>query len=149
MDPVSIIVAALLAGTAAGASTVVTGAVEDSYRALKSLLVKMFRSHQSDDPDTSAAGVDAVSVLEAYQTDPDVWGAPLRQLLAAHGAATNEQILATAQLVLDRADPDGAAIGKYQVDLRGAQGVQVGDHGRMTVTFGGANQAASSPPTEH
>jgi hypothetical protein len=37
-------------------------------------------------------------------------------------------------------DPTGTRAGKYMVDLRGAQGVQVGDHNTQTNTF-------STPPT--
>jgi len=32
-------------------------------------------------------------------------------------------------------DPEGTDAGKYRVDVRGAQGVQIGDHGTQTNTF--------------
>ena len=43
-------------------------------------------------------------------------------------------VLAATEL-LRQADPEGTGQGKYVVDARGAQGVQIGDHGTMRLTF--------------
>jgi hypothetical protein len=42
--------------------------------------------------------------------------------------------------------PGVAVAGKYQVDLRGGQGVQVGDYGQMNVTFGASTRHPVTPP---
>lgn len=55
-------------------------------------------------------------------------------------AGRDEALLAAARRVMELLDSTGAATGRYQVDARGAQGVQIGDHGTQTNTFGG-------PPT--
>jgi hypothetical protein len=55
-------------------------------------------------------------------------------------AGRDEALLAAARRVMELLDATGAATGRYQVDARGAQGVQIGDHGTQTNTFGG-------PPT--
>jgi hypothetical protein len=143
MDPVSLIVAALVAGAAAGGKDVASTAVKDAYNGLKALLVKRFRKKAASQP--SATAIDPVAVLEAHETEPSRWTGSLEDALRDSAADRDEQILAAAKALLEQADPSGSAAGKYRVDLRGAQGVQVGDHGQMTVTFGGPNSPPAAP----
>lgn len=75
------------------------------------------------------------TVLVEHEKAPQVWQAPLSAELAAVGADTDAQIIAAAQRVMALVDEAGSASGKYLVDLRGAQGVQVGDHNTQTNTF--------------
>jgi hypothetical protein len=143
MDPVSLIVAALVAGAAAGGKDVASSAVKDAYNGLKALLVKRFRKKAASQP--SATAIDPVAVLEAHETEPSRWTGSLEDALRDSAADRDEQILAAAKALLEQADPSGSAAGKYRVDLRGAQGVQIGDHGQMTVTFGGPNSPPAAP----
>jgi uncharacterized protein YmfQ (DUF2313 family) len=64
-----------------------------------------------------------------------VWQAPLSAELVAVGADTDAQLIAAAQRVMALVDESGSQSGKYLVDLREAQGVQVGDHNTQTNTF--------------
>jgi hypothetical protein len=144
MDPVSLIVAALVAGAAAGGKDVASSAVKDAYNGLKALLVKRFRKKPAPQPSATAESrLDPVAVLEAHETEPAKWTASLEDALRDNAADQDEDVLAAAKALLEKADPAGSAAGKYTVDLRGAQGVQVGDHAQMTITFGGT---ASPPP---
>ncbi|MGI9000936.1 MAG: hypothetical protein ACR2GH_04650 [Pseudonocardia sp.] len=86
MEPVTVIVGALVVGAVAGVTAVATSAVQDVYAQLRTSVGRLFRRR--------AAGVDEA----------------------------------------------GSQGGKYRVDLRGAQGVQVGEHNAQTMTF-------TSPPT--
>jgi hypothetical protein len=138
MDPVSLIVAALAAGAAAVGRDLASSAMKDGYSGLKSLLVTRLRRTPDRRPSASPSGVDPVAVLQSYEDKPDSWKAPLEDTLRDAGADRDQEILAAAKALLEQLDPQGAASGKYQLDLRGAQGVQVGDHGQMTVTFGAA-----------
>jgi hypothetical protein len=74
-------------------------------------------------------------VLAEHEKTPQVWQAPLSAELTAVGADTDARIIAVAQRVMALVDEAGSASGKYLVDLRGAQGVQVGDYNTQTNTF--------------
>ncbi len=122
MEPLSLILGALAAG---GADTA-RQAVKDAYEGLRRLVAARLAGRPS-----------AEVALAEHASDPDTWQAPLAKELTATGAASDEEILAAARAVLETADPDGARAGKYTVDLRGAQGVQVGDGNQQLNQFGG------------
>jgi len=136
VDPLSLIVSALVAGAAAAGKDVTSNAIKDAYKGLKKLLTERFHHKGANQAPTSGStAVDPVAVLEAHEAKPDTWAAPLHDALSATGADRDQEILAAAQALLDQVDPQGSAAGKYRIDLRGAQGVQVGDRGQMTVNI--------------
>ena len=51
------------------------------------------------------------------------------------GFTGRDQLLEAAQSLMSLVDEAGTRAGKYTVDLRGAQGVQVGDHDTQDNTF--------------
>lgn len=125
MDPVSLIVAALVAGAAAGAGETATAAVKDAYAGLKKLLFSKFADRRG-----------AEVVLVEHEQDPETYSAPMRKTLETTGAAQDQEVIRAAQQLLALADPAGTEAGSYQVDLRGSQGVQVGGVGnQQTNTF--------------
>jgi hypothetical protein len=147
VDPVTLIVSALVAGAAAAGKDVASSAIKDAYRGLKKLLVARFHRKETDQAiPASAPTVDPAVVLEAHQAQPDTWDAPLKEALAASGADHDQEILDAARALLEQVDPQGSAAGKYRVDLRGAQGVQVGDHGQMTVNISSPGSRTPRPP---
>lgn len=117
MSAVEVIAAALAAGAGAGLTGTASAAVQDAYAGLKDLLRRRVGG----------------PALEADETEPGVWQARLGDALTASGAADDERILAAARQLLALADP--ALSATYQVDLREAKGVQVGDHNTQTNTF--------------
>ena len=64
--------------------------------------------------------------------------------LVAVGADDDPAILESARRLMALLDPAGFRAGKYEVDLRGAQGVQVGDHNTQINTF---STPSTQPPT--
>lgn len=124
MDPISLIMGALVAGAASGLADTATGAVKDAYAGLRDLVWRRVAGRSA-----------AQTALEEHERAPEVWQAPLSAELVAVGADTDAQIVAAAQRVMALVDEAGSASGKYLVDLRGAQGVQVGDHNTQTNTF--------------
>jgi hypothetical protein len=94
----------------------------------------------------SCEGWAGVSVLEAHETEPSRWTALLEEALRDNAVDQDHEILTAAKALLEKADPTGSAAGKYTIDLRGAQAVQVGDHGQMTVTFGGPVASPGTNP---
>jgi hypothetical protein len=129
LDPVTLIVAALTAGAAAGIGDTATTAVKDAYQGLKELLSARFSGKNS-----------AEIALAEHESDPQTWAAPLVKELLASGADTDPGVLEVAQRLLALVDQEGGSAGKYTVDLRGAQGAQVGDHNRQLNQF-------PAPPT--
>ncbi|MGI5146878.1 hypothetical protein ACQEVC_10915 [Plantactinospora sp. CA-294935] len=126
MSAVEVIMAALAAGAGAGMKDTASAAVKDAYAGLKALLKAHLGGH----------GDEVVQALDADETAPGVWGETcLGEVLTESGAAADEQVVAAARRVLQLTDPVGSAAGKYQIDLREAKGVQVGDHNTQHNNF--------------
>lgn len=105
MSGVELIVAALAAGASAGMTNTATAAVQDAYTGLKKLLGRWVAGREQ-----------APQVLEADETDPDVWQARLGEELTSSGAAADEQVLAAAMRLLALADPQKAKTINIKVD---------------------------------
>jgi hypothetical protein len=120
MDPITLIVTALAAGAALGVQDTASAMVRDAYASLKALV----RRRLGGDPGTEM-------VLARHEQAPETWQAPLKAELARTGADEDADLIAAAKALLDLV---GEA-GKYTVDVRGAQGVQIGDHNRQDNVF--------------
>src|ERR1022692_3334394 len=125
MEPISLILAALLAGVVTGAGQSASSAVQDAYAGLRDALKRRL-----------AAKPAAQDAVEQFTRDPDAWKGNLEVHLQQAGAGQDQAILEAAASVLRQVDPEGASTGKYVVDLRGAAGVQVGDDNAQTNYFG-------------
>jgi hypothetical protein len=124
VDPITLIVTALAAGAALGVTDTASSAVKDSYAGLKALVRKRL-----------AGRPDAELVLARYDKAPETWQAPLMAELAGAAADHDRDLVAAAEALMSLVDGAGARAGKYTVDGRGAQGVQVGDHNRQDNVF--------------
>lgn len=124
MDPITQIVTALAAGTVSGTADAASAAVKDAYASLKALVARRL----ADRPN---AGL----VLASHEEAPEVWRAPLMTELAGAGADRDVDLVRAALALLALAGEAEAGAGKYAVDARGAQGVQVGDHARQDNVF--------------
>jgi hypothetical protein len=124
MDPITLIVTALAAGAALGTQDTVSAMVKDAYAGLKALVKKRL-----------GGGPAAELVLARHEQAPETWQAPLMAELAETGADGDRDLIAAAQVLLDLVSQAEGRTGKYTVDARGAQGVQVGDHNRQDNTF--------------
>jgi hypothetical protein len=125
MDPVTLIVTALAAGAASALQDGVSSAVKDAYGRLRTLVKRRFAGH----PDGELA-------LARHESAPHTWEAPLAAELSTVNAASDPDLVTAAQALMSLVDETGFRAGKYRVDLRGAQGVQVGDYNTQTNTFG-------------
>ena len=124
MDPITLIVTALVAGAALGAQDTVSAMVKDAYAGLKALVKKRL-----------GGGPGAELVLARHEQAPETWQAPLMAELAKTGADGDRDLIAAAQALLDLISEADGRTGKYTVDVRGAQGVQIGDHNRQDNVF--------------
>ena len=115
---------ALASGAAQGLADSVSDAVKSAYGKLKQLV------------NAKLSGNNAAEVaLAEHATDPETWQAPLAKALTASGAGADQAIIGAARQLMALLDPAGTEQGKYQVDLPGAQGVQVGDGNQQFNTF--------------
>jgi hypothetical protein len=131
MDPITLIVAALAAGVSTGVQDLAADGIRNAYTTLRDLIKRRF----ADESSAESEGVEPTTVLDAHAKDPKTWEAPLAEALKSAGADGDRAIIEAATELLRQADPEGTSQGKYVVDARGAQGVQIGDHGTMRVTF--------------
>ncbi len=131
MDPVSLIMAALAAGAAAGAQDTVTQAVKDAYGVRK----ESVRRRLAGRPAGEVA-------LEQHAQRPEQWERALETELVEADVSGDKTIVGAAQQLMALLDSAGSKSGKYLVDVRGAQGVQVGDRNIQHNTFGGHGRTA-------
>ncbi len=125
MDPITLIISALLSGASAGLKDTATQSVKDAYAGLKGLIQHRFHGRN-----------EAEVALAQHEAKPEVWALALREELAQAGADRDEEILGAARRLLTLLDPAGAAGSKYRVRFTGpVQGVVVGDHAQVTQTF--------------
>ena len=124
MDPITLIVTALAAGAALGAQDTVSAMVKDAYAGLKALVKKRLGGRPGGE-----------LVLAEHARAPETWQAPLMAELAESGADSDRDLIAAAQALLDLVGGPEGRTGKYTVDVREAQGVQIGDHNRQDNVF--------------
>jgi hypothetical protein len=125
MDPVTVIVSALVAGAAAGAKDTASQAIKDAYSGLKSLIQKRFLGKP-----------EAEMALAQHEKKPEVWEAPLKDALVNTGVDKDQAILQSAEKLLKLVQPQQVGTGKYSVQIGEAQGVVVGDQAQVEMTFG-------------
>ena len=125
MDPVTVIVSALVAGVAAAAKDTASQAVKDAYSGLKALIQKRF-----------AGKPEAEMALAQHEKKPEVWEAPLKDALVNTGVDKDKAILQSAEKLLKLVQPQQVGMGKYSVQIGEAQGVVVGDQAQVEMTFG-------------
>jgi hypothetical protein len=124
MDPVTLVVAALSAGALSGVGETASTAVQEAYQSLKRLVSARFAGRRA-----------AEVALTEHETDPQNWQAPLVAELVRTAAVDDPRVIEAAQRLMALLDEAGSRGGKYTVDVRGAQGVQVGDQNTQHNTF--------------
>ena len=125
MDPVSIILSALVAGSTAAAKDTVSEAVKDAFSSLKGLVQRRLRGN--------AVAETALSELEK---DPETWEKPVAKSLAEHGLGEDDAALSLAQRLLDLLEESQPSGSKYRVQIEHGQGVVIGDQADVRISFG-------------
>lgn len=107
MDPVTLILTALVAGAAKAAGD----AAPDAYNGLKVLIQKKF-----------AGKPVAEAMLNEHEKDPETYAVPLKKNLVEAGIDKDEEILKAAQALLEQLKPEAAAPGTINIG-QGAKGI--------------------------
>lgn len=140
MDPVSLVLAALAAGAAAGVTDTVKTAFGDAYKGLKSLVVNAFQGDKTAES--------ALTLFEKRPTEP-AFVETLTDYVITHRVEQDDAVAAAAQRVLELAGPQAQAEGSVVATVlqihadRGANAAAV-NNGVMT---GGYNAAPGEEPT--
>lgn len=124
MEPITLIATALAAGAALGAKETASSAMKDAYAGLKALAKRRLGGR----PGTEL-------LLAKHERVPEAWREALVAELAEAGADHDLELVAAAQALMNIVDAAGARAGRYKIDVRGAQGVQIGDHNRQRNVF--------------
>ncbi|MGK7899304.1 MAG: hypothetical protein AB4372_38230 [Xenococcus sp. (in: cyanobacteria)] len=121
MEPISLIIAALVAGATKAASDI----VPDTYNLLKTLIQRKF----ADDPK-------AEMVFEEYKTDSKTYEAPLKKKLAEAGADKDEEIITKALDLLKELKSQEYESGKFNVVINGkVYGSAIGNNNTVNNEF--------------
>jgi hypothetical protein len=104
MDPITLIVAALAAGAAAGVGDTASQAIKDAYAGLKALIKRRF-----------AGDAKAEETLADHDADPETYRKPMEKQLTESGTAEDPAVIEAAQKLMKLVDPQGSAAGQYNV----------------------------------
>jgi hypothetical protein len=74
-------------------------------------------------------------LLAEHERVPEAWRDALVAELAQAGADHDLELVAAAQALMKIVDAAGAQAGRYKIDARDAQGIQIGDHNRQSNVF--------------
>jgi outer membrane protein assembly factor BamB/primosomal replication protein N len=127
MDPVTLIVSALVGGLTAGLTDTAQTATKDIYDALKSRLMK--KTEKNEDAQ------DAIVKVEK-QPDSKARQELLKEELSKLELDQDDELLKLAQSLLNVLKESGENTGKYNVDIQNSQGIVVGDQANVTQNFG-------------
>ena len=105
----------------------VKAGAKDAYDGLKAKVKQWFA--ESKRPEGEMA-------LTMIEQKPEVWQAPLAEVMKDSGAADNEALQQAAQLLVQALQESGAQgninLAKYQVDARGAKVGVIGDNATIS-----------------
>ncbi len=99
MEPISVILTALVAGAAKAAGN----AAPDAYSGLKALIKRKFESQGKSD---------SVTILDKYEKKPEKTKPLLEDELTEAGADKDEEIIKLAQKLLEQLNPPGMVFAK-------------------------------------
>jgi hypothetical protein len=120
IDPIALIVTALAAGANAGAIEALKDDVKDAVKTAYTKLRGLVNRRIAGRPDGELA-------LERYETAPLKWESVLTDELIEAGAASDADLIAAAEALMELVDRAGAQTGKYDVTIKDSEGVQIGD----------------------
>jgi hypothetical protein len=105
MEPLSLILTAVVAGESKSESSTMQAEVADDFVALHDALRLRLAGHE-----------DALSALEGYINHPEAHKDRLIKGLLQAGATGDADVLRLSAKVMQRLDPEGAANGNYVLD---------------------------------
>lgn len=124
MDPINLIITALLTGAASAAKDTASTAIKDAYASLKTLVRRRFEGKAA-----------AQAALAESEKKPEAWKAPLEDALKETNADNDAAILESARYLLQIIQPN-QTIKEYNITVHNAKGMVIGDRAIVHQTFG-------------
>lgn len=125
MEPISLIVGALVVGASEALKDTASQAVQDSYQGLKAAVMHYWKIMKEGDEQDNEN--EAKILLDNLEEDPDTFQIPLEKKLTKVIPEPEKDLIEQAQQLYKLLDEVGFNQGKYNVILNSSQGVQVGD----------------------
>jgi hypothetical protein len=122
MDPITLIISALVAGATAGLKDTASNVVKDAYNSLKKLIIK--------DTDNTKQAESAIQVLEANPLEKN------QQLeMVLRDKRDNAEILNLSIRLLELINSDKSQTGKPTITINNSQGINLGNNNSITQNF--------------
>jgi outer membrane protein assembly factor BamB len=137
MDPVTLVVSAMIAGLTAGLTDTAKTATKDLYDALKARLMK--KTEMNEDAQ------DAIAKIEK-QPDSKARQELLKEELGKLSLDNDEELIKLAKSLLEVLKETEGKSGKYTVDIQNSQGIVVGDNADVTQNFGDVAEKKKNKP---
>ena len=125
MDPVTLVVTALVAGASAGLQEATSSAVKEAYLKLKALVGRHFGDRML-----------AQAALEGNEQSPTKYERPLAEEVTVTHAADDPEVRVLAQELLDALEANGTPTEQYVIQIEKAIGVQIGGRGNTQYNRG-------------
>ncbi len=130
MEPISLIIAALVAGATAAAKDTAEKTVKDAYEGLKTLIKRKFEG------DSLAQGLVDAKPEEIKQVE-----GLLKDKISKAGIDRDEEVLKVAEEIMKQEDPDGFQDGKDNINVKvGGDVIGVAGKSIGTVNVGGVHK---------
>ena len=130
MEPVSVIIAALVAGATAAAKDTAEKTVKDAYEGFKTLIKRKFEG------DSLAQGLVDAKPEEIEQVEE-----LLKDKISQAGIDKDEEVIKVAEEIMKQEDPEGFQEGKYNTNVEvGGDVIGVAGTNTGTINVGGVHK---------
>lgn len=133
MEPISMIVGALVAGSSAALQDTASQAVKDAYSGLKALVIHYWKNKNSENE--SQLEQEASILISNLEGDPETFQTPVEKKLSESIPEPSTELIDKARALFELLDKNGFDTGKYSVDIRSGKGIQVGDNNTQINKF--------------
>jgi len=133
MEPISMIVGALVAGSSAALKDTASQAVKDAYSGLRTLVIHQWNNKASRN--VSKLEQEAKILISNLEDDPETFQVPVEKKLSEFIPEPSAELVDKARVLYELLDKNGFDTGKYNVTVQDGKGVQVGDNNTQINKF--------------
>ncbi len=132
MEPVTMLVGALILGASEALKDTASQAVKDTYQGLKAAVIHSWNRKAGENEQIAQEAEILISNLEQ---DPETFRTPLEKKISSSIPEPSQEIIDKAKSLYELLDRPGFDSGKYNVNIKKAKAVQVGDKNTQTNNF--------------
>ena len=133
MEPIYLLVGAIVAGSAAALKETANQAVKDVYLGLKTAIIYKWKKGVGSNEEKLEQ--EATILLESLESDPETFLTPFKKKLSVAIPNPSEDLINQALKLQELIDEEGFKQGKYEVVLNNCKGVQVGNDNTQINNF--------------